>query len=556
MLGSLAPTVDGDDYTSRDLIFPKLTHEMVGRSMPYGTVENHAAGTTIYSRGVRGVDFLIVLKGSVLIAAPGDDGTEIIVTVHDEREFTGELDLFSLREALITARAATAAVVLRIGRARFREYVASEPDIGAVIMRAVILRRAGLIQRIQAGVTVLGSERNADTLRLEQFLSRNGYPYRLVDVDNDPQGNELLQSFSISPSETPVVLSGEKVFRNPSVSELADALGISEELNPATVFDVAVVGAGPAGLAAGVYAASEGLGTIVIEGNAPGGQAGTSSRIENYLGFPSGISGLDLASRAQTQAQKFGAKLAISRQVSGVDCTSDPFRLTLEGGFSLMARSVVIASGARYRKLDVSNYSKFEMDGIHYSATAIEARLCTTEEVVVVGGGNSAGQAAVFLSAYANHVHILIRGPELAATTSEYLASRITLSKHITLHTNTKIAALDGSQHLEQVTWVNRLTGGSTTKPIGNVFVMIGADPCTEWLGNCVRRDAKGFVVTGFSEPGEMAGIYRTSRPGIFAVGDVRSGSVKRVASSVGEGSAVIADIHRHLAQAARVQVV
>ena len=555
MLGPTMAAVDGDAYARRDLIFPKLTQEMVSRSMSYGIVEQYAAGITIYSRGVRGVDFLIVLKGSVLIAGPGEDGGETIVTVHDEREFTGELDLFSLREALVTARAATAAEVLRIGRDRFREYVSAEPDIGDIIMRAVILRRMGLIQRVQAGVAIVGSERSADTLRLEQFLSRNGYPYRLVDVDSDPEGDELLQSFSVSASETPVVVSGERVYRNPSVSELADALGIAEEVNPTTIFDLAVVGAGPAGLAAAVYAASEGLSTIVIEGNAPGGQAGTSSRIENYLGFPSGISGLELAARAQTQAQKFGAKLAISRNVVRVDCASDPFRLTIEGDLHVNARSVVIASGARYRKLAVPNYGKFEMGGIHYSATAIEARLCANEEVVVVGGGNSAGQAAVFLSAHANHVHILIRGPELAATMSEYLVSRISSSKHITLHTNTEIRALDGDQHLEGVTWVNRTTGETTVKRVGNVFVMIGADPCTEWLRNCVQLDAKGFVVTGISDGTQRTSTYRTSRPGIFAVGDVRAGSIKRVASSVGEGSAVIADIHLYLANEASVRV-
>ena len=547
MLPLSSARTEGDVYSNRDLVFPKLTQEMVDRSLPYGTIMHYPAGQTIYSRGVRGVDFLIVLKGSVLIVGPGDGGSESVVTIHQEREFTGELDLFSHREALVSARAATDTEVLRIGREQFRQYVSAETDIGDIVMRAVILRRMGLIQHMQGGVSVVGSGRMASTLRLEQFLSRNGYPYRLIDLDKDPEGERLLQSFNLTSSDVPVVISGEKIYRNPQIAVLAEALGIMEELDSEKVFDVAVIGAGPAGLAAAVYASSEGLGTIVIEGNAPGGQAGTSSRIENYLGFPSGISGMELAARAQTQAQKFGAKLAISRNVIGMTCSRNPFEITLEGGQTVRARSVVVASGARYRKLAVQNYSRYEMDGIHYSATAIEARLCSNEEIIVVGGGNSAGQAAVYLSAHAKHVHMLIRGAELAATMSEYLIDRIVSSRHITLHSNSEITALEGKRHLEQVTWANRMTDEVTTKPIANVFVMIGADPCTEWLKSCVRLDAKGFVVTGAQDIEDKVGLYRTSQPGIFAVGDVRSGSVKRVASSVGEGSVVIADIHSYL---------
>jgi thioredoxin reductase (NADPH) len=330
-------------------------------------------------------------------------------------------------------------------------------------------------------------------------------------------------------------------------------LGIAEQLDADVTFDVAVVGAGPAGLAAAVYASSEGLSTVVIEGNAPGGQAGTSSRIENYLGFPSGISGMDLASRAQTQAQKFGAKLAVSRNVVDISCDLQPFSIVLEGDVRVQARTIVVASGARYRRLSIPNYERFEMDGIHYSATAIEARLCSNEEIVVVGGGNSAGQAAVYLSGYAKHVHILIRGPELAVTMSEYLVQRIDGSRRITLHPNTEIVALGGDEHLNEVTWRDRITGKQKTHQIGNVFVMIGADPCTHWLGRCVELDAKGFVVTGSADPSGGNGPYRTSMPGIFAVGDVRSGSVKRVASGVGEGSVVVADIHSYLKDLANV---
>lgn len=327
-------------------------------------------------------------------------------------------------------------------------------------------------------------------------------------------------------------------------------LGIAEKLDQDKVFDVAVVGAGPAGLAAAVYAASEGLSTMIIEGNAPGGQAGTSSRIENYLGFPSGISGLELAARAQTQAQKFGARLAVSRNVIGLDCCGTTFQLALEGGLHVKARSVVVATGARYRRLMLGKYQRFEMEGVHYSATAIEARLCTGQEVVVVGGGNSAGQAAVHLVGFARHVHILIRGAELSASMSEYLVQRIAASRHITLHTRSEITELEGERHLQKVTWQNIQDGSFQTHAVANLFVMIGATPCTEWLADCVALDRKGFVITGHGAE-EGVPSYRTSTPGIFAVGDVRSGSVKRVASGVGEGSVVVADIHRYLKQAA-----
>lgn len=542
--------LDNDAYANRELVFPKLTQPMVDRSLPYGVIETYAAGATIYERGIRGVDFLIVLQGSVLIVGASEHGTENVVTIHEAREFTGELDLFSHREALVSARAATTVEVLRIGRERFREYVAAETDISDIIMRAVILRRLGLIQHMQAGAVIVGAGHSSSTLRLQNFLTRNGHPYRLVDVDSDVDGGGMVSSFGLQAADMPVVISGSNVYRNPEIPLLADALGIAERFDQSTVFDVAVVGAGPAGLAAAVYAASEGLTTIVIEGNAPGGQAGTSSRIENYLGFPSGISGMELAARAQTQAQKFGAKLAVSRNVVRLDCSATPFHLTLEGGIEVQARCVVVASGARYRRLSIPNYQRFEMEGVHYSATAIEARLCSNQEVVVVGGGNSAGQAAVYLAGFARHVHILIRGTQLAASMSEYLVQRIAASKHITLHTNSEIIALEGEHHLERVTWRDVRQDTAQTHDVANIFVMIGATPCTEWLDTCVALDRKGFVVTGQGSV-DGATSYRTSLPGVFAVGDVRAGSVKRVASGVGEGSVVVADIHRYLKESA-----
>jgi thioredoxin reductase (NADPH) len=545
----LARSNPSDPYADLERVFPHLSPEMVQRSRTYGSVEQFAEGAALYPRGIRGVDFFIILAGQVVIVGPGDEGDDSVVTVHSPSEFTGELDLFTEREALVSARAGTDAEVLRIPRSRFREFVTSEADIGDIVMRAVILRRMGLIQHAQAGVAIVGSGRAFDTLRIERFLSRNGYPLRMLDTDVDPAGGGFIQAFNLGIDELPVVICGSSVLRNPTNMELAEGLGFTEELDESGVYDLAVVGAGPAGLAAAVYASSEGLKTLVIEGNAPGGQAGTSSRIENYLGFPSGISGMELASRAQTQAQRFGAKLAISRNVVSVRCERAPFALTLEGEVVVRARAVVIATGARYRKLRVPNLDKFEMEGIHYSATALEARVCTEEDVIVVGGGNSAGQAAVFLTSYAKHVHILIRAGELASTMSEYLVQRIDSSRHITLHPYTEIVELRGRERLESVLWKNRKTGEQQELAIRNVFVMIGADPCTEWLKDCVRLDSNGFVLTGASVR-EGINSYATSVPGVFAVGDVRSGSVKRVASGVGEGSVVVAAVHAYFKDA------
>jgi thioredoxin reductase (NADPH) len=345
-----------------------------------------------------------------------------------------------------------------------------------------------------------------------------------------------------------VISSRERVLRNPTTWALADDLGLTEAIDPARVYDVAIVGAGPAGLAAAVYAASEGLDTIVIEGIAPGGQAGTSSKIENYLGFPTGISGEALAGRAQVQAQKFGARLAISREVAGFDCDEQPYRLRLCDGQEVKSCAVVIATGARYRKLELPNYAQFEGQGIHYAATAMEAQLCGGEEVVVVGGGNSAGQAAVFLSRTSAHVHILVRASGLAATMSDYLVQRIEQSSKITVHAGVEISALEGDERLRAVTWTHSDTGETETRSVGNVFMMIGAEPNTSWLGGCLALDAKGFVRTGRSADGmALASPYATEKPGLFAIGDVRSGSVKRVASGVGEGSVVIQAVHQFL---------
>ena len=545
-----APDLDpSDPYARAAQTFPRLSAAMAETVARYGTEEQLESGVMVFERGQRSVDFFLVLDGTIEIFETGARGHQNILTIHHARQFTGEIDLFNDRQILVSGCSRGPTRVIRIKRADFRRLIANEPDIGEIIMRAFILRRVGFIRHAWGAVELIGPGHRADTLRIQRFMTRNGYPHRLLDTESDPDAGRFLDGFGLTAEQLPVLLlPGDVVLRNPTEAELANALGLIEALDPAMVYDVAVVGAGPAGLAAAVYAASEGLSTIVLESTAPGGQAGTSSKIENYLGFPTGISGQALAGRAQSQAQKFGARLAVARTVEALDCSRHPYRLALTGGESISASAVVVATGARYRKLDLENYATYEGQGIHYAATAMEARLCTNEEVVVVGGGNSAGQAAVFLARTARHVHILVRGASLAATMSDYLVQRIETSPQVTVHPFTEISALAGDHALRRVTWTNRQTGEAETRTIGNVFVMIGAEPNTEWLGGCLPLDARGFVVTGRDDAAKaLASPYATTRPGIFAVGDVRSGSVKRVASGVGEGSVVVQAIHQFL---------
>jgi thioredoxin reductase (NADPH) len=541
-----------DPYNRTAQTFPQLSPEMTARVAAFGTEETLPEGTYVFRRGERGVDFFLVLDGSIEILDFDKHGEQIVVTIHKPRQFTGELDLFNDRQILVSGRTGTDSRVVRVKRPDFRRLVTAEPDIAEIIMRAFILRRVGLIRHSRGGVTLVGSSHGGDTLRIEAFLRRNGYPHRLLDTDHDEDAQGFLECFALTAAELPVVVAADRtVLRNPTNAELADALGLTETIDPDYVYDLAVVGAGPAGLAAAVYGASEGLSTIVIEALAPGGQAGTSSKIENYLGFPTGISGQALAGRAQVQAQKFGARLAISRPAVAIAKDGAAYHVTLEGGSAISSRAVVIATGARYRKLDVANYQKFEGQGIYYAATAMEAQLCAKSEVAVIGGGNSAGQAAVFLSRHAKCVYILVRSQGLAASMSDYLIQRIEASPHITLLTETEITELEGDDYLRQLTWTNRATGESMTKPVGHVFVMIGAQPNTDWLDGCVKLDKHGFVLTGVDAAAEkplgVMSPYCTSRSGIFAVGDVRSGSVKRVASGVGEGSVVVQAIHKYL---------
>ena len=542
-------TNETDPYERAAQTFPRLSEEQVRRVTLFGDNEAFADGALAFERGQRSVDFFLVLEGAIEIFDMDAHGAANVFTTHGKRQFTGEMDLFNDRQILVSGRAVGATQVIRVKRANFRRLIASETDIGEIIMRAFILRRVGLIRHAQGGVQLVGPGHDGDTIRLQRFMTRNGYPHHLLDTEVDPDAAGFLECFDLSVDQLPVlILPGHEMLKNPTNGELAAKLGLTEILDPEQIYDVAVVGAGPAGLAAAVYAASEGLSTIVLESTAPGGQAGTSSKIENYLGFPTGISGQALAGRAQAQAQKFGARLAIAREVKALDCSARPYSLSLDGDERVFACTVVVATGARYRKLDLPNYAKYEGQGIHYAATAMEAQLCGGEEVMVVGGGNSAGQAAVFLSRAVRHVHVVVRAAGLAATMSDYLVQRIENGANITVHPFSEVTVLAGDNYLRQVTLTDRKSGANTTYAIANMFLMIGAEPNTDWLHGCLTLDAKGFIETGRDTDGKaLASPFATTKPGVYAVGDVRSGSVKRVASGVGEGSVVVQAIHQFL---------
>lgn len=531
-----------DPYLREAQTFPSLSDEMAARVASFGAEEVLADGTLLFRRGDRSVDFFLCLGGAIEILDTDVKGHASVVHTHVPRQFTGELDLFNDRTILVTGRAKGETRVVRVGRVEFRRMMAAEPDIGEIVMRAFILRRVGMLLHGTAGIALLGPSHATDTARIETFLMRNALPHRRIDTERDCDAKGFMECFALTEADLPVVVTEGRALRNPSNAQLADALGLAASVDPDHVHDVAVVGAGPAGLAAAVYAASEGLDTIVIESVAPGGQAGTSSKIENYLGFPTGISGQALAGRAQVQAQKFGARLLISRGAVRIDCEARPYTIVLDDGATLRARAVVVATGARYRKLDLPRYADFEGNGIHYAATAMEAGLCANQTAVVVGGGNSAGQAAIYLSRTAGHVHMLVRGAGLAATMSRYLIERIEASDRITLHPYCEISGLEGDRHLRALSWTHRRSGAEQRHDVGALFVMIGAQPSTDWLDGCIELDEAGFVKTGAGET-----FFCSSTPGIFAVGDVRSGSVKRVASGVGEGSVVVSAIHRYL---------
>lgn len=526
-----------------DLAFPKLSTDMLERLRIYGWEETVAAGVCLYSYGDRNVDLYIVLEGGIDIILPdAHDGTKVYNQVR-AFNFSGELNLLNSQGVVVEAKTIAESRLLRIPRARLKELMRDEGDIANLIVQACIWRRLRIVEAAVSGVILKGHSDDPQMTLLRRFLLRNMYPHRVVEVTagDGPAGSDAGLGHPL------VQLADGRVLNNPTIAVLADELGITELPDSKTIYDVAVVGAGPGGLAAAVYAASEGLSTLVIEAVAPGGQAGTSSKIENYLGFPTGIGGQQLAIRAQMQALKFGVEFAIAREVATIDQLENIHRLHLAGGHSLCTRSVVVATGAQYRTLNLANHKDYENRGLYYAATAMEGMLCRNSEVVVVGGGNSAGQASLFLSGVAKHVHHVVRGPDLSATMSQYLISRIVNSRHITLYRNSEVIALEGHPALNRAVWLDKTTGEQTARDIGAIFVMIGAEPNTGWLYGTVQLDRKGFILTG-RDHGFESSPYATSMPGIFAVGDVRANSVKRVASAVGEGSVVISDAHRYLA--------
>jgi thioredoxin reductase (NADPH) len=553
-----------DPYAREHQIFPTLTPEQIKRTIPFGSEETLTLGTVLFERGDREVDFFIVLDGFIEIFENSLDQPKVIL-VHLSQQFTGELDLFNRRKILVGGRMGEDGRVLRISPESFRRLITAEPDIGEIIMRAFILRRTAFISHAQGGVTLIDPSTSADGVRLERFLRRNGYPITAMrELDHDYEA--VMQRFGLTPDQLPVVVIhlNDQLLSRPSNHELAEALGLVEEIDCSEVVDVAIVGGGPAGLSAAVYAASEGLTTLLLEAEAPGGQASTSSKIENYLGFPTGISGEGLAGRAQIQAMKFGATICLPKRVTGLDCSQYPygvqFSAETEKSRTVRARSVVIATGATYRTLGLVNSDDFDNSGIYYAATALEGDICRNEEVIVVGGGNSAGQATVFLSSKARHVHLLIRRESLVDTMSDYLIGRILSSDRITLHSYTEIVELEGDRHLEGVTWKNIQTGDLEKHPIRHVFLMIGAQPNTGWLPQEIQTDRQGFILTGQSVDRlqnwcrDRAPMnLETSQPGVFAVGDVQSGSTKRVASGVGLGAISVSHIHAFLAEEAEL---
>lgn len=541
--------------------FPTLTQVQIKRLHPHGKVRKVEVGEILFEPGDTTVPFFVVLSGSMEIVQPDLKGERLIVT-HDAGHFTGEITMISGRRALVRGRVTAPGEFLELSSDELRSVIAKDAELSEVIMRAFILRRLALINAGFGNLILMGSQHSAQTLRLREFLTRNGQPYTYIDLDTDKTSQELLDRFHVAVEEIPVVIcSSRSVMRNPSVQELAACLGFNAAVDESQVHDVIIVGAGPSGLAAAVYAASEGLDVMVIETDAPGGQAGSSSKIENYLGFPTGISGQELANRATTQALKFGAKMMVTHSVVRLSCDARPYKVVLDDGTTLAARSIVIASGAQYNKPEISNLAKFEGQGVYYGATYIESQLCGDEDVIVVGGGNSAGQAAVYLSQTARKVYMLVRSGELSSTMSRYLIQRIEENAAIELHCNTQIVAFDGDTHLENVTWKDNKTGETSTHPIRHVFIMTGASPRTDWLAGCLALDNKGFILTGRDTDGANSQtrvwplvrspyMLETSLPGVFAVGDVRAGNVKRVASAVGEGSIAIHLVHRVLAEA------
>ncbi len=556
----MQPSINTPDRQAR--AFPVLTPAQIDRIRPYGIARTVRAGEILFEPGQLGMPCFVVLSGKLEILMTRLSGEQVFVS-YGVGGFSGEMVLISGARSLSRGRVAEPGEFLEVGADALRSLIARDAELSDLFMRAFIQRRQALIAEGAGNVTILGSRHSANTLRLREFLTRNAYPYTYIDLDSDTTAQELLDRFNLKIDEIPVVIcSGKTVLRNPTTQRLAEGTGLAGTVDKSRIRDVAIVGAGPAGLAAAVYAASEGLDAVVIEAESPGGQAGSSSKIENYLGFPTGISGLELSGRAVVQAEKFGAQMMMGQRVVQVHCDQRPYQLTLENGSIVQARSIIIAAGAQYNKPNIANLKQFEANGIYYAATFMESQLCGSDEVIVIGGGNSAGQAAVFLAETAGKVYMLVRGKTLSETMSRYLTQRITTHPTIELHFQSELVSLEGDSRLERVTWIDKLSGEKSTREIGHVFVMAGASPHSDWLRGCVALDQQGFVLTGRDlDPvlaeapqkwplGRPPQMLETSLPAVYAVGDIRSGNVKRVASAVGEGAISI-----HLVQSALAEI-
>ena len=542
----------------QDEIFPTLSEAQIERVGSHGRRRRVTAGEVLIEQGDTAIPFFVILSGELEAVRPTELGRRI-VSLSGRGQFNGEINTLSGRRAMFRIQASKDGELIELDRHAMMALVQTDAEIGEIVMRAFILRRVAFISAGIGDVVLVGSAHSADTVRLKEFLMRNGHPYAYMELEHDVEVEQLMQAFRIAASEIPVVICrGKNVLRNPSNREVADCLGFNEAIDRAHVRDVVVIGAGPSGLAAAVYGASEGLDVLVIETDSPGGQAGSTSRIENYLGFPTGVSGQELAGRAYAQAERFGAEILIDRALR-LHCELQPYRVQLESGGEIAARAIVIASGVQYRKPALENLARFEGSGVYYGATFIESQLCVAEDVVIVGGGNSAGQAAVFLAASAAHVYLLVRSGGLAETMSRYLSRRIEETPNIHLLTHTEIIALLGDDRLQTVRWRNNQTGAIEEHAIAHVFLMTGAAPNTGWLTGCLALDEKGFVKTGPALSADDLAAARwplarapflleTSLPSVFAVGDIRDGSVKRVASAVGEGSIAISFVHQVLA--------
>ncbi len=540
-------------------IFPRLTPAQVARVAARGRVRTVSVGEVLIQAGTPAMRIFVVSSGEIEVVQPADN--ERLVAVFRAGQFTGEMSTLLGRPSVAHVRVSESGEVVEVPRDDILELVQTDAELSDILLRAFILRRIELLAQDVADVVVIGSTHSAGTLRAREFLTRNRHPHKYLDLDRDADVQELLDRFGVTTADVPVLICrGKDVLRNPDNAQIAACLGFNEPIDQASVRDVVIVGAGPAGLAAAVYGASEGLNVLVLESEAPGGQAGTSSRIENYLGFPTGVSGQELTARAFTQAQKFGAHIQIARRAAGLSCRRRPYAVRLESGLEVPGRTIIIATGAAYRRLAAENGVRFDGVGVYYAASFMEAQLCHGEEVVVVGGANSAGQAAVFLSQSAKRVHLLVRSNDLGGRMSRYLVRRIQESPDIVVHTRTEIVALEGDGALARVRWRHFPTDNVESHDIRHVFVMAGAVPNTGWLDGCLALDARGFIRTGpdlSKDDLAAAGwplprlpyLLETTLPGVFAVGDVRGGNIKRVASAVGEGSTAIAFVHRVLAE-------